>query len=163
IANDGADSAQSWAQGVVANFARPPQGNDTANTEAVASGECRFSIVNTYYLPKVEKEAPGTLDNIGIIFPNQDTTGTHINISGAGVLVNAPNRGNAIRFLEYLTEPQAQSYFANGNNEYPAVTGVEAASAVEALGTFRPDTLNAGRIGEGQAEAVRIFDRAGWN
>ncbi len=166
IANRGSDAAEAWARGVVANFARPPQGNDTANIEAVASGECRISIVNSYYLARYAAEGaenPELLDAIGVIFPNQETTGTHINISGAGVLVNAPNRENAIRFLEYLTEEQAQRYFANGNNEYPAVASVEASSAVESLGRFNPDTINAAEIGKGQAEAVRIFDRAGWN
>ncbi len=160
VANDGAEAAEAWASGVVANFARPPQGNDTANIEAVASGECRLSIVNTYYLPRMEADV---LDAVGVIFPNQGSNGTHINISGAGVTVNAPNRENAIRFLEYLTEEQAQQYFANGNNEYPAVSSVEAASAVEQLGEFTPDTLNAAEIGRNQTEAVRIFDRAGWN
>ncbi|MEP3050897.1 MAG: Fe(3+) ABC transporter substrate-binding protein [Erythrobacter sp.] len=166
IANRGNDAAESWARGVVANFARPPQGNDTANIEAVAAGECRVSIVNSYYLARYAVEGaenPEVLDAIGIIFPNQSTTGTHINISGAGVLANAPNRENAIRFLEYLTEESAQGYFANGNNEYPAVLAVDASSAVEALGSFTPDTLNAAEIGKGQAEAVRIYDRAGWN
>ncbi|MEM8726942.1 MAG: Fe(3+) ABC transporter substrate-binding protein [Pseudomonadota bacterium] len=166
FANCGAEAAENWARGVVANFARPPQGNDTANIEAVASGECRISIVNSYYLARYaaeDAENPQVLDAIGVIFPNQETTGTHINISGAGVLKNAPNRENAIRFLEYLTEERAQQYFANGNNEYPAVVGVEASSAVESLGVFNPDTLNAARIGENQTEAVRIFDRAGWN
>jgi len=160
IANEGADSAEAWTRGVVANFARDPQGNDTANIEAVAAGECRLSIVNTYYLPRMDAEV---LDSVGVIFPNQGTTGTHINVSGAGVTVNAPNRENAIRFLEYLTEAQAQEYFANGNNEYPAVSTVEAASAVEALGEFTPDALNAAEIGRNQTEAVQIFDRAGWN
>ncbi|MEL6877239.1 MAG: Fe(3+) ABC transporter substrate-binding protein [Pseudomonadota bacterium] len=166
IANRGAEAAEDWTRGVVANFARPPQGNDTANIEAVASGECRISIVNSYYLARYaaeDAENPELLEAIGVIFPNQATTGTHINISGAGVLKNAPNRENAIRFLEYLTEETAQQYFANGNNEYPAVAGVEASSAVESLGVFQPDTLNAAEIGKNQAEAVRIFDRAGWN
>ncbi len=166
IANQGEEAATSWARGVVANFARDPQGNDTAQIEAVASGECRISIVNSYYLARYaaeDAENPELLDAIGVIFPNQNTTGTHINISGGGVLKNAPNRENAIRFLEYLTEEQAQKYFANGNNEYPAVAEVQASSAVESLGVFNPDTLNAAEIGKNQPQAVRIFDRAGWN
>lgn len=166
IANQGADAAESWARGIVRNFARTPQGNDTAQIEAVAAGECRISIVNSYYLARYAKEDaenPELLDAIGVIFPDQDGNGTHINISGAGLLKTAPNRENAIRFLEYLTEEQAQQYFANGNNEYPAVSGVKASSAVESLGEFIPDTLNAAEIGKNQAEAVRIFDRAGWN
>jgi len=168
VANEGAEAAENWAKGVVANFARDPQGNDTAQIEAVASGECRISLVNTYYLARFaggDDEQKAIFDKIGVIFPNQGegANGTHINISGAGVTVNAPNRENAIRFLEYLTSESAQQYFANGNNEYPAVTGVEANSAVEGLGEFTPDTLNAAEIGRNQRTAVEIFDRAGWN
>jgi len=165
IAHDGVPAAEDWAKGVVANFQRDPQGNDTANIEAVASGECGVSVVNTYYLARFagDEDKAGLLDQIGIIFPDQDTNGTHVNISGAGVTVNAPNRDNAIRFLEYLTEESAQQYFANGNNEYPAVADVPATSAVEALGEFKADTLSAAQIGSNQTEAVQIFDRAGWN
>lgn len=166
IAHKGAAEAEKWAKGVVANFARPPQGNDTSMIEAVAAGECRISIVNTYYLARYaagEASDKAIFDAVGVIFPDQDTTGTHVNVSGAGVVKTAPNRENAVKFLEYLTSEQAQRYLADGNNEYPAVTGMKANSAVERLGTFRADTLNAAQIGKGQAEAVRIFDRAGWN
>jgi iron(III) transport system substrate-binding protein len=86
-----------------------------------------------------------------------------MNLSGGGVAANAPNRENAIRFLEYLTSESAQRYFADGNNEYPAATGMAANSNVEALGSFKSDTLNTAEIGKGQAQAVQIFDRAGWN
>ena len=164
IAHKGAAEAEKWAKGVVANFARPPEGNDTSNIDAVASGECRISVVNTYYLARYagDPEKKAVFDAIGVIFPDQDGTGTHVNISGAGLVKTAPNRANAIKFLEYLTEEKAQRYFADGNNEYPAVIGLKANSAVEKLGTFKPDTLNAAEIGKGQAEAVKIFDRAGW-
>ncbi len=165
IAHDGAQNAQSWANGVVANFKRPPQGNDTANIEAVASGECGISVVNTYYLARFagDEEKAGLLDEIGVIFPNQDSTGTHINVSGAGLVKAAPNRENAILFLEYLTSQSAQRYFADGNSEYPAVIGVDGNSAVEALGEFKPDELNLSELGKNQTQAVQIFDRAGWN
>lgn len=164
IAHKGAAEAEKWAKGVVANFARAPEGNDTSNIDAVASGECRISVVNTYYLARYagDPEKKAVFDAIGVIFPDQDGTGTHVNISGAGLVKTAPNRANAIKFLEYLTEEKAQRYFADGNNEYPAVIGLKANSAVEKLGTFKPDTLNAAEIGKGQAEAVKIFDRAGW-
>ncbi|WP_108788296.1 extracellular solute-binding protein [Erythrobacter sp. Alg231-14] len=166
IANEGAEAAENWASGVVANFARDPQGNDTAQIEAVSAGECRIGVVNTYYLARFaggDEEQRAIFDNLGVIFPDQTGNGTHINISGAGVVTNAPNRENAIAFLEYLTSESAQQYFANGNNEYPAVTDVAANSAVEQLGEFKPDTLNAAEIGRNQREAVEIFDRAGWN
>jgi iron(III) transport system substrate-binding protein len=166
IAHKGSSEAERWARGVVANFARPPQGNDTAMIEAVAAGECRISIANTYYLARYAKgdaREKAIFAAVGVIFPDQDTTGTHINVSGAGVVKTAPNRANAIKFLEYLTSERAQRYLADGNNEYPAVKGLKANSAVEQLGSFRADTLNAADIGKHQVEAVRIFDRVGWN
>ncbi|MEM7664975.1 MAG: Fe(3+) ABC transporter substrate-binding protein [Pseudomonadota bacterium] len=166
IAHKGAEAAEEWASGVVANFARDPQGNDTAQIEAVAAGECRIAVVNSYYLARFaggDEEQKALFDKLGVIFPDQDSTGTHINVSGAGLVKTAPNRENAIKFLEYLTSESAQRYFADGNNEYPAVSGLQANSAVEQLGEFKPDTLNAAEIGRNQREAVEIFDKAGWN
>lgn len=168
IANEGAEAAEAWATGVVANFARPPEGNDTAQIESVAAGECRIGVVNSYYLGRFaggDEEQRAVFDKIGVIFPDQGEgeKGTHINVSGAGVTVNSPNRENAIAFLEYLTSESAQRYFADGNNEYPAVTGMTGNSALDEMGEFRSDTLNAATIGSGQTEAVQIFDRAGWN
>lgn len=166
IANDGEEAAETWARGVVANFARDPQGNDTAQIESVAAGECRIAVVNSYYLARFaggDEQERAIFDKLGVIFPNQATTGTHINLSGAGVVANAPNRENAIRFLEYLTSESAQRYLADGNNEYPAAVGLAANSNVEQLGEFKADTLNAAEIGRRQAQAVEIFDRAGWN
>lgn len=166
IANGDASTAEGWAKGVVANFAREPEGNDTSQIESVAAGECRIAVVNSYYLAKFaggDDEQKSTFDKLGLIFPNQDTTGTHINVSGAGLVKTAPNRDNAIQFLEYLTSEQAQRYFADGNNEYPAAKGLQANSVVEQMGTFKADTLNAAEIGRNQRAAVEIFDRAGWN
>lgn len=165
IAHEGAAAAERWTKDVVANFKRPPEGNDSSNIEAVANGECALSVVNTYYIARLSEteEGKAMLDKIGVIFPNQDTTGTHINISGAGLIKTAPNRDNAIRFLEYLTSDSAQKYFASGNHEYPAVKGLQATSEVEALGSFKSDTLGADAIGKNQSRAIEIFDRAGWN
>lgn len=166
VAHKGADQAEKWAKGVVANFKQAPQGNDTAMIEAVAAGQCRISLVNTYYLARFaggDAAQKAIFDQIGVIFPDQDGAGTHVNISGAGVVKYAPNRENAVKFLEYLTSESAQRYFADGNNEYPAAIGLKANSAVETLGLFKPDTLNAAKIGRNQAEAVKLFDRAGWN
>jgi iron(III) transport system substrate-binding protein len=166
VAHKGAAEAEKWATGVVANFKQAPQGNDTAMIEAVAAGQCRISVVNTYYLARYaggEAKEKAIFAAVGVIFPDQATTGTHVNVSGAGLVKTAPNRANAIKFLEYLTSESAQRYFADGNNEYPAATGLKANSAVEQLGAFKADTLNAAEIGRNQAEAVKIFDRAGWN
>ncbi len=166
IAHDGEDAAQSWAQGVVDNFARKPQSNDSGQIEAVAAGICGVSMVNTYYLARYARSDDAQKQEIfnalGIIFPDQDGRGTHVNISGAGVVKNAPNRDNAVKFLEYLTSRSAQSYFANGNNEYPVIADAGASSAVETLGTFKEDSLNVSAFGKNQAEAVKIFDRVGW-
>ena len=166
IAHQGAAEAEKWAKGVVANFKQPPQGNDTAMIEAVAAGQCRISVVNTYYLARYaggEAKEKAIFDKVGVIFPDQGGNGTHVNVSGAGLVKTAPNRDNAIKFLEYLTSESAQRYFADGNNEYPAAIGVKPNSAAEALGAFKADTLSVADIGKGQAEAVKIFDRAGWN
>lgn len=166
VAYHGEDEAEIWAKGVTENFARRPQGNDTSQINAVASGECRIALVNSYYLARFagseDARNQATFDAVGVIFPNQDDRGAHVNISGAGVLTTAPNRVNAIRFIEYLTEDAAQQYFANGNNEYPSVPTVKTSSAVDKLGTFKADDLNVSQLGVHQAEAVRIFDRVGW-
>ena len=164
IEHHGEAEAEAWAQGVVANFHRPPQGNDTAQLKAVAAGECGVSIANTYYIGRLlaseSAEDREVAAAIGILFPNQDDRGAHVNISGAGVAKHAPNRANAIKFLEYLTSDFAQRLFAEGNNEYPVVG--EASGAIATLGTFKEDALNANVLGANQAVAVRVFDRAGW-
>jgi len=166
IAHKGAAEAEKWAKGVVANFKQAPQGNDTAMIEAVAAGQCRISLVNTYYLARYaggDAKEKAMFDKVGVIFPDQSGVGTHVNVSGAGLVKTSPNRDNAVKFLEYLTSESAQRYFADGNNEYPAAIGLKANSSVESLGAFKADTLSVATIGKGQAEAVKIFDRAGWN
>jgi iron(III) transport system substrate-binding protein len=166
IAHNGPDAAKEWAQGVVSNFARKPQSNDSGQIEAVAAGICGVSMVNTYYLARYarsdEAQKKEIFDSIGIIFPDQEGRGTHVNISGAGVVRSAPNRENAIKFLEYLTSQSAQNYFSNGNNEYPVIADAKSSSAVETLGTFKEDALNVSAFGRNQAEAVRVFDLVGW-
>ena len=160
----GAPAAEAWAKGVVANFARTPQSNDTGQLKAVASGECTITIANTYYLGRLmastKPEDKTLMANLEIVFPNQDGRGTHVNISGAGVTKYAPNRENAIRFLEYLTSDFAQRLFAEGNNEYP-ISG-PTTGPVAALGEFKRDDLNVSVLGENQTEAVKVYDRAGW-
>ena len=166
IAHHGVAEAERWAKGMVANFARPPQGGDTDQLRAVAAGECAVGVANSYYyarLMRSDRSADAAVvDKVAAVFPNQGDRGTHVNISGAGVLRNAPNRDNAIRFLEYLASDQAQRYFANGNNEYPVVKGLLDNPALATLGDFRTDTLNVSVYGENQPEAQRVYDRAGW-
>ncbi len=165
IAANGAEKAEAWAAGMVANFARKPQGGDTDQITAVAAGECDIALANTYYfarLMKSDKPADQAIvEKIGVIFPNQSGRGAHINISGAGVAKYAPNREAAIQFLEYLASPAAQNYFANGNNEYP-VTGAVDNPVLNRLGEFKRDTLSMDIVGKNYAEAARIFDRVGW-
>lgn len=166
IEHEGAEKAEEWAKGVVANFAMPPQGNDTANVRSVASGECGISVVNTYYLGRMlasdDPEIREAAEKVGIVFPNQQDRGTHVNLSGAGVLKHAPNRENAIKFIEFLTSDWAQLAFTQMNHEYTAVPGVSEESPVRGTGAFKEDEVNANVLGRNQAEAVRIFDRAGW-
>ncbi|MBX2862877.1 MAG: Fe(3+) ABC transporter substrate-binding protein [Leptolyngbyaceae cyanobacterium MAG.088] len=166
IAANGKAAAEDWAKGMVANFARTPEGNDRAQIEGAASGLGSLAIANTYYLPRYAKdEDPAKQDifkTIGVFFPNQDDRGTHVNISGAGVVKTAPNKENAIKFLEYLSSNAAQAFFAQGNNEYPVVEGVPVDAVVGGFGQFEADDLNVNFLGENQAEAVRIMDRVGW-
>ncbi|ESA32723.1 iron deficiency-induced protein a [Leptolyngbya sp. Heron Island J] len=168
ISIHGAADTEEWAAGLVANFARQPEGNDRAQIEAAAAGIGGVAIANTYYLPRYAKdEDPAKQEifkKIGVFFPNQgdDERGTHVNISGAGVVKSAPNRDNAVKFLEFLASDNAQAFFAQGNNEYPVVEGIPIDPVVGEFGTFKADTLNVNQLGENQAEAVRIMDRVGW-
>ncbi len=164
IESVGAAAAETWARGGVANLAREPQGNDTAQLRAVASGECGISIANTYYLGRLmgsdDPADRAVVEALQVVFPNQEDRGTHVNISGAGVVRTAPNREAAVQFLEYLTSEFAQRLFAEGNNEYPVVG--ETTGPIAAMGEFQEEQVNASIYGKNQAEAVRVFDRAGW-
>ncbi len=163
----GAARAEQWAKGVVANFARSPNGGDTDQIKAVAAGECGVAISNSYYYVRLMKsdkpEDKKIIAATGLIWPNQKSFGTHMNVSGAGVIKSAPNKAAAIKFLEYLTSNDAQSYFANGNNEWPVVKGAPLDNkALASLGNFKMDTLNISVLGKNQPEAQKIFDRVGY-
>ncbi|HZA65594.1 MAG TPA: Fe(3+) ABC transporter substrate-binding protein [Geminicoccaceae bacterium] len=162
----GVEETEGWAKGLVANMARPPQGGDTDQIKAVAAGECDIAVVNHYYLARLIKsdseEDRAVAEQVGIVFPNQDGRGAHANVSGAGVVAAAPNRDNAVKFLEYLTTPEAQEYFAQGNNEFPVVAEVKADPVLEAWGEIKTDAVNAAKYGENNPEAVMLMDRAGW-
>lgn len=166
IEHHGAEEAEAWAQGVVDNMARDPEGGDTDQIRGVASGECDLAVANHYYyvrLLKSDDEADReAAEKVGILFPNQDGRGTHVNVGGAGVVENAPNRDNAVRFLEFLASDEAQEAFAAGNYEFPVVDGVAMDEVLESWGDFKKDALNISVLGENNPEAIRIFDRVGW-
>jgi iron(III) transport system substrate-binding protein len=166
IAHHGEDGAEAWAQGVVDNMARDPEGGDTDQIRGVASGQCDVAVANHYYyvrLLKSDEDADReAARKVGIIFPNQDGRGAHVNVGGAGVVEGAPNRENAVRFLEFLSSNTAQEIFASGNNEFPVVGGVKKDPVLESWGNFKKDNLNISELGENNPEAIRIFDRVGW-
>ena len=166
IASDGEDKALQWVKGLVANLARAPQANDEAQIKAVADGVCRLAIVNTYYIGKMRtsksaKEAAQG-QRVGIIFPNQADRGTHMNISGAGVLAHAPNKANAIRLLEFMSSDFAQRAFAHGNDEYPVVAGLEPPLGLKNEAAFKEDQLPAATFGRLNPLAVMVADKGGW-
>jgi iron(III) transport system substrate-binding protein len=166
IAHWGPAKAEEWVRGVVKNFARPPQGADTTLLQSVAAGECGITIANHYYFLRLEasksKSERDAAKKLTPIFPNQDADGTHVNISGGGVMAAAPHKAIAVKFLEYLAGDEAQNIIANANYEFPAVASVPRNAELKALGPFKPDPLNVSVYGENQAQAQAIFDRAGW-
>jgi len=161
----GKDQAQAWCEGVVANMARKPQGGDTDQIRAVAAGEGDVAVANSYYYARMltgSDEDRAFAAKVAIVFPNQDGRGTHVNLSGVGVVKSAPNKNNAVKFIEFLSSDEAQEVFAAGNNEYPVVPGVSETSTLKNLGEFKEDELNAAVFGNNNQEAIRTMDRAGW-
>ena len=167
IANLGPAKAEAWAKGVVANMARAPKGGDTDQIKAVAAGECAIALSNTYYYARIMRSTqPADREIVAktaVVFPDQDGKGTHVNISGAGILKNAPHKENAIKFLEYLASNDAQRYFADGNNEWPVVPSVKVANpALDAFGTFKIDPIPIATYGKNTAAAQRLADTVDW-
>ncbi|MEC4768457.1 Fe(3+) ABC transporter substrate-binding protein [Halomonas sp. CUBES01] len=166
IEHHGEEGAEEWAQGVVDNMARDPEGGDTDQILGVASGACDLAVANHYYyvrLLKSDEQADReAARKVGIIFPNQDDRGTHVNVGGAGVVDGAPNRENAVRFLEFLASDTAQEIFASGNNEFPVVDNVKRDPVLESWGNFKKDDVNINVLGENNPDAIRIFDRVDW-
>ncbi|GGW72983.1 iron(III) transport system substrate-binding protein [Winogradskyella epiphytica] len=166
IANNGEAAAKSWAEGVVANMARSPKGSDRDQVKAVVAGEGDIAIVNSYYIGKMlnspDAEEVKTAQQIGLFFPNQNDRGTHINVSGAGVAKYAPNKENAILFIEYLISAEAQQVFTEANYEYPVLESVEPVKDIKEWGEFKEDKLGLNKLGKHNKKAVLIFDEAGW-
>ncbi|MGK7921311.1 MAG: Fe(3+) ABC transporter substrate-binding protein [Trichodesmium sp.] len=162
----GMSPTENWAKSFVSNFARPPEGNDTAQIKAVAAGIGDVGIANSYYLARLKRstkaEDKAVAEKVGMFFPNQNGRGTHVNISGGGVVKTAPNKEGAIKFLEHLTSPEAQKIFSDGNNEYPVVAGVPVPSVLATFGDFKSDSTNVAIYGKLNPEAIKLMDRVGW-
>jgi iron(III) transport system substrate-binding protein len=166
IENHGEEAAKAWAQGMVDNFARDPQGGDTDQLRAIISGECDIAVANTYYFARaLRTDVSGvseSIEQIGWLFPAQEAEGAHMNLSGGGIAANAPNRDNAVAFLEYLASDQAQQYFSAGNDEYPAVEDVALSESVAQLGDYIPDPVDLSAVALNLPTAQKIFDDVGW-
>ncbi len=165
----GEAKAEQWLKGLVANMARDPKGGDSDQIKAVASGECGVALTNSYYLARIMRSnAPEdklVAERVGVVFPNQETWGTHVNIAGAAVAKNAKHEANAVKFMEYLATPEAQNYFANGNNEWPAVPSVKVSNpALQAMtgGSFKSETIPVSTIGYNQVKVQQMLDRVGY-
>lgn len=163
----GPKKTEEWVRGLVVNFARPPEGNDTAQIRAVADGVGDIAIANHYYLARLansqKPEDKAVADKVRVFFPNRRARGTHINLSGGAVVKTAPNKEGAQKFLEFLVTPEAQQIFASRNYEYPIVKGVALDNVVKNFGQFKGDeTTLAAVFGKNNPEALKIMDRAGW-
>jgi iron(III) transport system substrate-binding protein len=162
----GSEKATAWARSVVANFARQPQGGDTTQIESIAAGECSAALINHYYWVRM---ATGTDSDRAktaktkLSFPEQDTVGTHVNVTAAAVAAHAPNRDNAVRFIEWLATPEGQTLLTSETKEFPMLAGVPLPDGLDALPDFKQSDFPLDQLGVNQAEAQEIYDRAGWN
>ena len=168
----GEAKAEEWLKGLNTNMARAPKGGDSDQIKAVASGECGIALTNTYYLARILRsttpEDKAVAERVGVVFPNQDSWGTHVNIAGAAVAKNAKNAANAVKFMEYLASPAAQGYFADGNNEWPTVQGVAVSNPAliamtgSSTGSFKSETIPIAAVGANQVKVQQMLDRVGY-
>jgi iron(III) transport system substrate-binding protein len=163
----GPEKTEAVLRGMVTNMARPPKGGDTDQIRAVASGECQVAVTNSYYLARLMRsekpEDRAAIEKVGVVFPDQQGSGTHVNVAGAAVARHAKNRDAAVKFIEYLASDEAQRHFADGNNEWPAVPGVKVSNpALESLGKFKTETIPVAVVGMNQARVQQILDRVGY-
>lgn len=162
----GEDKAKEIATGIFNNMARDPKGNDRDQAKAVVAGTGDVAIMNTYYVGKLinssDSEEVKVGDQINVFFPDQDGTGTHVNVSGIGLSKNSKNKENAILFMEFLSGEKAQEQFAKANYEYPVNPNVEASELLKSWGSFKPQNINLSKLGELNARAVEIFNEIGW-
>ncbi|MEA3410284.1 MAG: extracellular solute-binding protein, partial [Pseudomonadota bacterium] len=166
IESDGEAATETWARGLVANFARPPSGGDRDQIKAAAAGQCDIAVANTYYLGMMlnsrDAAEAQAAEKIAVFWPNQGGRGAHVNVSGAGVTKAARHREDAVRLIEFLAGEDAQRWYADVNYEYPVRGGMEISETLRAWGDFKADGVNLSRLGENNAAAVKLMDRAGW-
>ena len=167
IEASGEEATETWAKGLVANLARDPQGGDRDQIRAAAAGQCSIAVANTYYLAKMLAGPEGSDDQVAasklkVIWPNQADRGVHNNVSGAGVVKTGPNRDNAVKLIEFLASDQAQQIYADVNYEYPVKPGIEVNGVLAQWGDYKADALLLETLGNNNAAAVRLMDRAGW-
>jgi iron(III) transport system substrate-binding protein len=165
----GAEKTEAWLKGMVNNMARSPKGGDTDQIKAVASGECGIAVTNTYYLARLMRSTNpadiALMERVGVVFPNQQSWGTHVNVAGGAVARYAKNQANAVKFLEYLVSPEAQNHFANGNNEWPVVKGLKLDNpALQAMtgGSFKSELVPIRIVGMNQIKVQQMLDRVGF-
>ncbi len=165
IANDGVEATQKWTNAFVSNFARKPQGGDRDQIKAVASGQCSVALVNSYYLGKMlnDNESERTIANkVSLFWPNQNGRGTHVNISGIGILKHAKHLELANKLIAFLFTKESQTWYSDVNLEYPVIDGIPSNPTLESWGPFKADTLNLSKLGELNANAVQVMDKAKW-
>ncbi len=166
IAANGEAATETWAAALVANLARPPKGGDRDQIKAAAAGECDIAVANTYYLAGMltgKDPADRTAaESMAVFWPNQDGRGTHVNVSGAALTAAAKHKDAAVQLVEFLASPESQQWYAQENGEYPVRDGVAVSATLSAWGPFKADSLNLARLGELNAPAVKLMDRAGW-
>ncbi|HAT84709.1 Fe(3+) ABC transporter substrate-binding protein [Cohaesibacter gelatinilyticus] len=163
VAHKGEEEAKKWLEGVKANLARKPTGNDRAQVKAIYSGECDLSLGNTYYMGKMqtntkEPEQQDWAKSVRILFPNTNDRGTHVNISGMLLAKYAPNKDNAVKLMEFLSSGEAQKIYAEANHEYPVLDGVEASKLVQSWGSFKADSLSLNKVADARKKASELVD-----
>lgn len=166
VSHNGVEATQEWAEGLVANFARNPQGGDREQVSAIAAGQCQVALINTYYLAGLLQSSNASDrangEAVAVFWPDQNGVGAHINISGAAVTKAAQNKDAAVKLMEYLVGDEAQHWYAETNNEFPVRDDVPTSDLLRSWGEFKADDIALDQLGIHNAEAVRLMDRAGW-
>ena len=166
IAHHGEDYARTWAEGVKANLAKTPEGNDRSQVRSIWAGECDVSLGNTYYMGQMveDPEQQEWAESVRIEFPVfEDTGGTHINVSGVAMTKAAANREDALQLMEFLVSPEAQAIYAEENHEYPVVAGTELSDLVASWGELTPDPVDLTELAGHRAEALRIMEEVNFD